>query len=98
MKEIKFTPKAIEDLEAIWLYSYEQFGQIKADDYVGHLSDIFDVLATHDIGVKRPELDERIFSLPIERHVVFFIPDSSVVTVIRILNQSQDAIRHFSWY
>ncbi|MBS0056950.1 MULTISPECIES: type II toxin-antitoxin system RelE/ParE family toxin [Yersinia] len=94
MKSIKLTPKANEDLEAIWLYSYEQFGLMKADNYIGRLSDIFDVLATHDIGVPRPELGENICSQPIEQHLVFFISTASVITIIRILNQSQDAIRH----
>ncbi|WP_145517472.1 type II toxin-antitoxin system RelE/ParE family toxin [Yersinia mollaretii] len=96
MKAIKLTPKANEDLEAIWLYSYAKFGLIKADKYVGHLSDIFDVLATHNIGLPRPELGENIYSLPVERHVIFFTPTESVITVIRILNQSQDVICHFS--
>ena len=97
MKVIKLTPKASEDLEAIWLYSHEQFGLAKADDYIHRFSDIFDVLATHDIGVARPELGKGIYSLPVERHVIFFIPTVSVISVIRILNQSQDATHHLSW-
>lgn len=75
MKEINLTPKATEDLEAIWLYSQEQFGLAQADEYVGRFSDIFDVLAVHEIGTERPELGENMFSLPIEKHVIFlFLP------------------------
>lgn len=44
MKAIELTPKATEDLEEIWLYSYEQFGVVKADEYVGQFSDIFEML------------------------------------------------------
>lgn len=97
MKEIRLTPKASEDLEAIWLYSLHNFGQTKADEYIGRLSDIFDVLARHDIGVARTDLGEDIYSLPIESHVIFFIPTTSELTIIRILGQSQDAVRHLSW-
>ncbi|AVF38001.1 type II toxin-antitoxin system RelE/ParE family toxin [Rahnella sikkimica] len=97
MKEINLTPKANEDLEDIWSYSQENFGVVKADDYISRFSDIFDVLATHEIGSLRPELGEHIFSLPIEKHVIFFIPSDTAITVIRILNQSQDVLRHLVW-
>lgn len=97
MKEINLTPKANGDLENIWLYSQENFGVVKADEYINRFSNIFDVLATHEIGTQRPELGEHIFSLPIKRHVIFFIPSDTSITVIRILNQSQDVVRHLSW-
>ncbi|WP_459177263.1 type II toxin-antitoxin system RelE/ParE family toxin [Ewingella americana] len=97
MKEINLTPKATEDLEAIWSYSQEQFGLAKADEYISRISNIFEVLATHEIGTERRELGEHIFSLPIERHVIFFVPSEFSITVIRVLNQSQDVVRHLSW-
>lgn len=97
MKEINLSPKANGDLEDIWSYSQEKFGVDKADEYISRFSDIFDVLATHEIGTKRPELGEHIFSLPIEKHMIFFIPSDTAITVIRILNQSQDIIRHLAW-
>ncbi|NMW30403.1 type II toxin-antitoxin system RelE/ParE family toxin [Escherichia fergusonii] len=31
-------PKANEDLEGIWYYSYHHFGEPQADRYVEHLS------------------------------------------------------------
>lgn len=96
MKTIELSPKAVEDLEAIWLYSYEHFGLMKADDYIERISAIFDVLATHQVGTHRPELGEGICVLPIEQHVIYFIATASTVTVIRILNQLQDAPHHIS--
>lgn len=40
MKEINLTPKATEDLEAIWVYSQEQFGLDKADEYISRISNL----------------------------------------------------------
>ncbi len=37
---IKLMPKANEDLEGIWYYSYHHFGEPQADRYVEHLSDV----------------------------------------------------------
>ena len=97
MKTIELTPKASEDLEYIWIYSFERYGEAKADSYIKRFSDIFNILITHDIGTPRPELGESMFSLPVEQHVVFFVPTQRCITVIRILNHAQDVNRHFTW-
>jgi len=97
MKEIELTPKAEEDLEAIWDYSFRQFGIVQADEYIGRIAAVFDVLAMHEIGTQRAELGEDIFSLPVEQHMLYFVSSHSVVTIIRILSQSQDSARHDPW-
>lgn len=94
MKEIELTPKAEEDLEAIWGYSFRQFGIVQADAYISRIAAVFNVLAMHDIGTHRAELGDNICSLPVEQHMIYFVPSHSVVTVIRILSQSQDTARH----
>ncbi|ELE9734933.1 type II toxin-antitoxin system RelE/ParE family toxin [Enterobacter kobei] len=97
MKEIELTPKAEEDLEAIWDYSFRHFGVIQADEYIGRIAAVFEVLATHDIGTRRPELGENICTLPVAQHMIYFVSSRSVVTIIRILSQSQDTARHEPW-
>lgn len=64
MREIELTPKAEEDLEAIRNYSFRQFGVVQADEYIGRIAAVFDVLAMHEIGTQRAELGANIFSLP----------------------------------
>ncbi|MGR7483716.1 type II toxin-antitoxin system RelE/ParE family toxin [Klebsiella aerogenes] len=44
MKEIALTPKTEEDLVAIWDYSFRQFGVVQADEYIGRIAAVFDVL------------------------------------------------------
>lgn len=97
MKEIELTPRAEKDLEAIWNYSFRQFGIVQADEYIGRLGAVFDVLARHDVGARRAELGDNIYSLPVEQHMIYFVPAHSIVTVIRILSQSQDTLRHDPW-
>ena len=97
MKEIELTPKAEEDLEAIWGYSFRQFGIVQADAYISRIAAVFNVLAMHDIGTHRAELGDNICSLPVEQHMIYFVPSHSVVTVIRTLSQSQDTARHEPW-
>lgn len=97
MKEIELTPKAEDDLQAIWDYSFRRFGVVKADEYIGRIAAVFEVLATHEVGTRRAELGEHIFSVPAEEHMIYFVPSHFAITVIRILSQSQDMIRHEPW-
>ena len=94
MRKIELSPKATEDLEAIWCYGYVHYGVKQADEYIDRLSAAFSMLATHQIGTFRPELGDRMHSLPVEKHVVFFISSRLAITVVRILSQSVDVIRH----
>ncbi|HHA1933916.1 TPA: type II toxin-antitoxin system RelE/ParE family toxin [Enterobacter ludwigii] len=94
MKEIELTPKAEEDLEAIWGYSFRQLGVIQADEYTGLNAAVFNVLATHDIGTLRPELGKDIWSRPEPQHMIYFVPVHSVISIIRILSQFQDTTKH----
>ena len=50
MKEIELTPKAEEDLEAIWDYSFRQFGVVQADAYIGRIAAVF-----HGTGSRRTD-------------------------------------------
>ncbi|MDK2456493.1 type II toxin-antitoxin system RelE/ParE family toxin [Escherichia coli] len=84
-------------MEAIWDYSFRQFGIVQADAYIGRIAAVFDVLAKHDISTHRAELGEDIFSLPVEQHMIYFVPSLTVVTIIHILSQSQDTARHKPW-
>lgn len=48
-------------------------------------------------GDYRTQSEVMRFSLPVEQHVVFFIPSAITITIIRILSQSRDIGRHLSW-
>jgi toxin ParE1/3/4 len=48
----------------------------------------------HDIGTHRSELGDDIRSLPVEQHMIYFVSSHSMVTIIRILSQSQDTVWH----
>ncbi|EJG6851204.1 type II toxin-antitoxin system RelE/ParE family toxin [Salmonella enterica] len=85
MKTVKLTPKASQDLEDIWFYGYHHFGEVQADKYINHISDIFRILG------------EYINALPFERHIIYFLQSDTDIIIIRILSQHQDAGRHINW-
>ncbi|MBB7356172.1 type II toxin-antitoxin system RelE/ParE family toxin [Escherichia coli] len=97
MKTVKLTPKASQDLEDIWYYGYQHFGEEQADRYISKISGIFQVMSDNNIGTPRPELGEYICALPVERHMLYFLQTDYDIIVIRILSQHQDAGRHLNW-
>ena len=97
MKTVKLTPKASQDLEDIWFYGYRHFGEVQADKYINHISDIFRILSENSIGTPRPELGEYINALPFERHIIYFLQTYTDIIIIRILSQHQDAGRYLNW-
>ncbi|EGR7208303.1 type II toxin-antitoxin system RelE/ParE family toxin [Salmonella enterica subsp. enterica serovar Typhimurium] len=97
MRMVKLTPKASEDLENIWHYGWQHFGEIQADRYINHLSEIFSIMSANNIGTPRPELGEYIYALPFKRHIIYFIQSVTEVIVIRILSQNQDAGKYVNW-
>lgn len=52
MKEIELTRKAEEDMKAIWDYSFRQFGVIQADESIGRIAAVFDMIGMHEIGTQ----------------------------------------------
>ncbi|EAM8425436.1 type II toxin-antitoxin system RelE/ParE family toxin, partial [Salmonella enterica] len=56
MRVVKLTPKAEDDLEAIWHYGRQHFGEAQADKYTDNLSAIFQLQGDSHIGIHRPEM------------------------------------------
>ncbi|MEB0967922.1 type II toxin-antitoxin system RelE/ParE family toxin [Citrobacter braakii] len=75
MKTVKLTPKASLDLEDIWYYGYQHFGEEQADRYINQISGIFQVMSDNNIGTPRPELGEDICALPVEQAYTLFYTD-----------------------
>lgn len=97
MRRVKLTPKASDDLESIWRYGWQHFGEARAGRYIDHLSEIFNILSKNSIDTLRPELGEDIYALPFERHILYFLQAGAEITIIRILSQNQDAGKHVHW-
>ncbi|HSC76179.1 MAG TPA: type II toxin-antitoxin system RelE/ParE family toxin [Pseudomonadales bacterium] len=96
VKTFKLRPKAEEDLENIYQYSIEHWGNTRADEYIREISTAFLTLAENpllgrDCSDIRPEF--RAFT--VASHVVFYKPSNSGVAVVRVLHQSMDCQKYF---
>lgn len=80
------TNKAIEDLTAIWNYTYEVWSENQADKYYRELLSVCNELANNpNLGKNYEELRNDIFGFKSGQHIIFF----------RILNESEIEITRF---
>ena len=86
---------AVTDLEAIWVYTVEQWGVEQAERYLKSLFACFEDLAENpQLGRQRDEVKAGYRSFPQGRHVVFYLVVPAGIEVIGIVHQSADVDSH----
>ncbi|MDR3442733.1 MAG: type II toxin-antitoxin system RelE/ParE family toxin [Legionella sp.] len=94
-KTYRLYPKAIEELESIYLYSTHEFGIKRTEDYIWALESSFQHLADDPLISRKCDYirsDLRAFN--VGSHIVFFKATHYGIAVIRVLHQSMDFNRH----
>lgn len=86
---------AEKDLEAIWLYTREQWGIVQADSYLESLILRFDWLVENPrMGKLRDDVKSGYFCFPEGMHLIFYIINKSQIEIIGIPHQRMDIVDH----
>jgi toxin ParE1/3/4 len=87
--------KAIDDLSAIWEYTFETWSEHQADSYYFALVEDCQKLADHSfLGRNYHEISNEIFGYKSGEHLIFYRKlDQSTIEVIRILHARMDLKR-----
>ena len=87
--------KAEADLDDIRDYSVGQFGVDRTIDYLDALEHAFSrILNFPDIGPARPDIGERMRSLPVGEHRIFYERESQSILILRVLHKRMDLERY----
>ena len=90
-KQYLFRPLAEQDMEGIFDYTLQEFGEAQADSYIRALFETFQALAdTPGMARKRDEVRSGLRSYPVNAHVVFFRESETGIVIARVLHQSMD--------
>ena len=90
-----FTEKAERDLERIIDYTVERWGASQANTYLDGLETRAQLLADNpDLGTKREALSEGLLSFPFESHILYYMKQPRGITIIRVLHQNMDPLKH----
>lgn len=96
MPDYELSQKADQDLTEIYQYSFETFGEDRADKYFLGLDRCLKTLAENPHrGRSADEIEEGIYRYEHARHTIFYVVRPLGIFVARILHQSMDPKRHF---
>ena len=88
--------QAQDDLESIWLYSYQEWGAEQADKYIRSLLSRFTWLSENpQLGKQRTEIKPSYYCFPEGMHLIFYKVTRSGIDIIGIPHQSMDIVGHF---
>ncbi|MBN2730511.1 MAG: type II toxin-antitoxin system RelE/ParE family toxin [Bacteroidales bacterium] len=92
MAKITFREKAIEDLDRIWIYTFENWSESQADAYYFFIVDECRYISENsNLGKSYPTIRKGILGHKAAKHIMFFQKtDDSEIEVIRILHESMD--------
>lgn len=95
-KTYRLYPKAIEDIESIYLYSSSEFGIKRTKDYILAIEASFCQLADDPLISRKCEyLRSSLRAFNVGSHVIFLKTTNYGIAIIRVLHQFMDYNRHF---
>lgn len=95
MAVCRLTPRARRDLDDIWDYTAERWGEEQAVRYIETLRDAFARLSQAPcLGRRRDDVRDGYRSFPAGRHQVFYLVDEQGIVVVRVLHQRMDPAHH----
>jgi toxin ParE1/3/4 len=95
MLEIVTRPRAREDLKGIWHYTFNEWGEVQADQYLAEIKAGIEQLRHNPkIGRPREEVRSGYRSLRVNQHIVYYLLTPTVIRIIRVLHARQDPDRH----
>ncbi|MCX7096375.1 MAG: type II toxin-antitoxin system RelE/ParE family toxin [Methylococcales bacterium] len=83
-------PLAKADLADIWDYIADD-SEARADSFIDRIDEKVNTLAQCPaIGRLRDELAENLRSFPVGRYVIFYLPLSDGIEIVRVLHSARD--------
>ena len=94
--EYRLSPKAKDDMEAVWLYSLTEWGADQTECYIDDLTQAFDFLANSPkAGIASDNIRQGYRRYHVIRHVVYFRETAYGIEIVRVLHDRMLASRHF---
>ncbi len=83
--------QAKQDLINIWLYTFNEWGEIQADKYLDGLENSLHLLAKQPLICReRAEFDPPIRIHHYEHHIVVYLVIEDGINIIRVLHKNMD--------
>lgn len=92
MAKVILRQKAIDDLNDIWDYTFEQWSEKQADKYYATLKFACKEIGENpEIGREYPGITNNLFGLKSGKHIIFYhLISDNEIEVLRILHERMD--------
>lgn len=89
--QLYITPKAFEDLELIYEYTFLRWGTDQAEIYQDTLFNVISELLIHPIIGKIYETETLSYrTLVFQKHIIYYRQEELRIVIVRILHSSMD--------
>lgn len=96
MPEYRLSPRAREDMEAIWLYSLAQWGGKQTERYIDDVTAVFSFLTDNPkAGATCEYIRVGYRKYPVLRHIIYYRETTYGIEVVRVLHDRMLASRYF---
>lgn len=92
MDKVRFTRKAVQDLRDIWNFTYENWSEEQADEYLNQIFDLCTTLVNYqELGKQYYAIYPDLRGQRINRHILYYrsLGDEGI-EVVRILHEQMD--------
>jgi toxin ParE1/3/4 len=91
MPDYRLTPAGKSDLLEIWKYTVKTWGKNQAEKYLLNIEAKLEQLAVNpELGMRRPEIRSGYYSLPVEKHIIFYLHSGNYINIIGVLHGRMD--------
>ncbi|MDO5664358.1 MAG: type II toxin-antitoxin system RelE/ParE family toxin [Bacteroidia bacterium] len=88
----KISEKAAEDINSIWLYTFENWSQEQADRYYNLIMDEIEFIANNFYSGRPMDYVRKGYrAVKVKSHIIFYRKNrEDIVEIIRVLHQKMD--------
>ncbi|AXG69601.1 toxin ParE [Kordia sp. SMS9] len=91
MKRLLLTERALDDVQDIYEYSVEQWGEVVASRYIRGFEECFSLLKSNEGLLKiNRKISSRFIAYPIQRHVLICDIIDDAVCILTVRHSSMD--------
>ena len=95
MSRFVLSPRARDDLNAIWAYTARTWDADQAERYIRRIADVIDLVAgTPTLGRNCDHIRQGYRKHPVGSHMLFYRLINDGIDVVRILHSQMDFDRH----
>ena len=92
MLKPEVTARAMKDLEDILIYSHQNWGEKKADSYVGNILTKInnDLMNNQELGSSCHDIRYDYKKIAVDLHVIFYKIRAKRIYIVRVLHNKRD--------